>query len=87
VGALARKTKAMLMSGGGSNQKLSVEEPAISPDMVDAHEVTHVSYQCIFFDWDLVDGTYTPEQLRKAKVLVKPWGPVQTYALVWEEKR
>jgi hypothetical protein len=43
-------------------------------------EVIHISYQRIFYDWDLADGTYTPEQLRKAKMIVKPWGPVQTYA-------
>jgi hypothetical protein len=44
-------------------------------------EVIKVPYQRIFSDWDLADGTYTPEQLRKAKMVVKPWGPVQSYTL------
>jgi hypothetical protein len=48
--------------------------------MVEAPELIHISYQRIFYDWDLADGTYTPEQLRKAKMVVKPWGSVQTYA-------
>jgi hypothetical protein len=46
-----------------------------------APEVIHVSYQRIFYDWELPDGTYTPEQLRKANLVVKPWGPVQSYTL------
>jgi hypothetical protein len=39
-----------------------------------------VEFKKIFFDWDVANGSYTPEQLRKAKRLVKPWGPVKTYA-------
>jgi hypothetical protein len=81
MGALARKAKAMLQSGLESNQGLSVEEPAPLPDMVHPHEVIHVRYQRIYFDWDLPDGTYTPEQLRKAQLVVNPWGGVLMYAM------
>jgi hypothetical protein len=44
-------------------------------------EVVKVPYQRVFYDWDFADGTYTPEQLRQAKMVVKPWGPVQSYRL------
>jgi hypothetical protein len=44
-------------------------------------KVISIPYQRISFDWSVADGNYTPEQLRKAKLLVKPWGPVQTYAM------
>jgi hypothetical protein len=65
----------------------SVPEASSAPLAEHRPEIIHVPYQRIFFDWDLADGTYTPEQLRKAKMVVKPWGAVQTYALVLEEKR
>jgi hypothetical protein len=48
---------------------------------VNAPEIIHIRYQRIFYDWDLPDGTYTPEQLRKANLVVKPWGSVQSYTL------
>jgi hypothetical protein len=54
---------------------------AVSSSPLDAPEVIHVNYQRIFYDWDLADGIYTPEQLRKAKMGVKPRGPVQSYTL------
>jgi hypothetical protein len=81
MGELARKAKAMLLSGVESNQGLRVEETAIPRDMVEAPELIRVSYQRIFYDWDLADGTYTPEQLRKARVVVRPWGPLRQYTL------
>jgi hypothetical protein len=40
-------------------------------------EVVTVTYQRIFYDWAIADGTYTSQQLRKAKVVVKPWGKEQ----------
>jgi hypothetical protein len=49
-----------------------------------APEVVRVEYQPIFFDWAIADGTYTPQQLRKAKVVVKAWGPVQTCVMTSE---
>jgi hypothetical protein len=49
-----------------------------------APEVVRVTYQRIFFDWAIADGTYTPQQLRKAKVVVKAWGPVQTCVMTSE---
>jgi hypothetical protein len=47
-------------------------------------EVTTVTYQKISYDWAIADGTYTPQQLRKANVVVKAWGPVQTGSLTVE---
>ena len=52
--------------------------------VIPLREPVQVAYQRIFFDWDLADGPYTPEQLRKAKVAVKPWGAVQSYRLAGE---
>ncbi len=46
-----------------------------------SNEVVRVAYQKISYDWAIADGTYTPQQLRKAKVAVKAWGPVQTDSL------
>jgi TubC N-terminal docking domain len=40
-----------------------------------------VAHQKIWFDWDIPDGTYSPEQLRKAPIIVKPWRPLQQYML------
>jgi hypothetical protein len=60
----------------------AASEPIVIPaaEISETPEVIHISYQRIFYDWNIADGTYTPEQLRKAKMIVKPWGPVQTYA-------
>jgi hypothetical protein len=41
-----------------------------------------VTYQRIWFDYDLRDGTYTPAELQQAKLLVKR-GPVLRYRLRW----
>jgi hypothetical protein len=45
-------------------------------------EVFMVAYQRFSIDYDLPDGTYTPSQLRQAKLLVKP-GPVLRQTLRW----
>ena len=45
-------------------------------------EVIIVAYQRFSFDYDLPDGSYTPQDLRQAKLLVKP-GPVLRYRLNW----
>jgi hypothetical protein len=45
-------------------------------------EVIIVAYQRFSFDYDLPDGSYTPHDLRQAKLLVKP-GPVLRYRLYW----
>ena len=45
-------------------------------------EVFTVEYQRCWVDYDLPDGTYTPEALRQAKMLVKQ-GPVLRYRLHW----
>jgi hypothetical protein len=44
-------------------------------------EVLTVPYQRIWFDYDIPDRTYTPEQLRKARKWVYPWGKVACYLL------
>ena len=36
-----------------------------------------VSYQRIWYDFNVADGAYTPAELRRARKVVKPWGPVQ----------
>jgi hypothetical protein len=43
-------------------------------------EVIIVAYQRFSLDYDLPDGTYTPEEMRRDKLLVKP-GPVLRYRL------
>ena len=58
MGELARKAKAMLLSGVESNQGLRVEEPAIPRDIVEAPELIHVSYERTFYDWAPADGAY-----------------------------
>jgi hypothetical protein len=45
-------------------------------------EVITVAYQKIPFDWAIADGTYTPQRLRNAKLVVKP-GPELRYPLRW----
>jgi hypothetical protein len=47
-------------------------------------EVIIVAYQRFSFDYALPDGSYTPHDLRQAKLLVKP-GPVLRYRLYWPE--
>ena len=45
-------------------------------------EVMIVAYQRFSLDYDLPDGTYMPEELSRAKLLVKP-GSVLRYRLRW----
>jgi hypothetical protein len=45
-------------------------------------EVIRVAYQAIWYDYDLRDGVYTPEQLQRARKVVKR-GPVRHYLLRW----
>jgi hypothetical protein len=45
-------------------------------------EVIPVAYQKISYDWVIADGTYTPEQLRRARKVAKP-GPELRYRLCW----
>ncbi len=40
-----------------------------------------VLFQKVSYDWAIADGTYTPTQLQKAKMIVKPWGPVLSYTI------
>jgi hypothetical protein len=45
-------------------------------------ETLLVTYQRFSLDYDLRDGTYTPDELRLATLLVKP-GPELRYRLRW----
>jgi hypothetical protein len=47
-----------------------------------ATEVIIVAYQQFSVDYDLPDGTYTPDELRRSKLLIKP-GMVMRYRLQW----
>jgi hypothetical protein len=47
-----------------------------------ATEVIIVAYQQFSADYDLPDGTYTPDELRRSKLLIKP-GMVMRYRLQW----
>jgi hypothetical protein len=40
-----------------------------------------VPYQPIWYDFDVPDGAYTPGELRRARKVVQPRGPVQHYPL------
>jgi hypothetical protein len=40
-----------------------------------------IPYQRVWYDFDVRDGEYPPEQLQRARMVVKPWGPVRFYAL------
>ena len=49
-------------------------------------ETIIVGYQRFSLDYDLPDGTYTPQELQRAKLLVKPGG-VFRYRLRWPAGR
>jgi hypothetical protein len=42
-----------------------------------------VCYQRIWYDYKVADGAYTPGELHRAGKVVRPWGPVQYYTLLW----
>jgi hypothetical protein len=46
------------------------------------YEVFRVAYQAIWYDYDLRDGVYTPEQLLRARKRIQR-GPVRHYLLRW----
>jgi hypothetical protein len=48
--------------------------------MASRPEVIRVAYQAIWYDYDLRDGVYTPEQLQRARKRIKR-GPVRHYLL------
>jgi hypothetical protein len=48
----------------------------------DALEKIRVAYQAIWFDSDLRDSVYTPEQVRQARKVVRH-GPVRHYLRRW----
>jgi hypothetical protein len=60
----------------------TVSEGFSTPAPSASSEVIIVVYQRFSFDYDLPDGSYTPHDLRRATLLVKP-GPVWRYRLYW----
>jgi hypothetical protein len=77
--------------GGGDPKNLKSDEsgsaknaksPSTDTSSRAGHESIIVSYQRFWFDYDLRDGTYTPAELQRAKLLVKR-GPVLRYQLRW----
>jgi hypothetical protein len=55
--------------------------PLTRPPSTQQPSRIEVSFQKVSYDWAIADGTYTPTQLQKAKMIVKPWGPVQSYTI------
>jgi hypothetical protein len=42
-----------------------------------------VCYQRLWYDFNIADGAYTPQELHRAGKVVRPWGPLQYYTLQW----
>jgi hypothetical protein len=42
-----------------------------------AQSRVRIPYQRVWYDFDVPDGAYTPEMLREARKVVKPWGPIR----------
>jgi hypothetical protein len=57
--------------------------PATRPEYPGTPTSYQVSYQRLSVDYEIADGTYTPKDLRQARLKLKAWGPVQTYSLTW----
>jgi hypothetical protein len=65
------------------SQRQTPEPPRAQTDEPgDSPEIIIVTYQRIWFDYDLRDGSYMPAELQEAKLLVKP-GAVLRYRLRW----
>jgi hypothetical protein len=58
------------------------QEVTLATAPQEPREVVTVMYQKIFYDWAIADGTYTPEELRRAPKVVKP-GPELWYRMCW----
>jgi hypothetical protein len=70
---------------GGNHRDKSVKSPSFvtSDTMVSTvSEVFVVEYQRFWLDYDLPDGSYTPTELQKAKLIVQQ-GQVFRYRLRW----
>jgi hypothetical protein len=66
----------------GSQRQTSQTPRAQTDESGDSPEIIMVTYQRIWFDYNLRDGSYTPAELQEAKLLVKP-GAVLRYRLRW----
>jgi hypothetical protein len=78
-GDKSAKSEASVTSGTPSSV---VSEVFVTSAQPFVPEVMIVQYQRFFWDYDLPDGTYTPEELRRARIVVKP-GPELRYRLRW----
>jgi hypothetical protein len=71
----------------GGNEVFRRSAEVSSADVISPYpEVIRVAYQVIWYDYDLRDGVYTPEQLQRARKVVKR-GPVRHYLLRWRRGR
>jgi hypothetical protein len=77
AGAKSDESADSVTFGTSSSNVSKVSAPSAQPS-----EVIIVAYQCFSLDYDLPDGTYTPEELRRARLLVKP-GAALRYRLRW----
>jgi hypothetical protein len=62
------------------SQRQTPETPRAQTD--EPGDLLEIIYQRIWFDYDLRDGTYTPDELQHARLLVKQ-GAVLRYRLQW----
>ena len=65
----------------GTPEGLPREVSALLTPTLPCEAIT-VAHQRIFFDFDVPDGTYTPQELQRAKLVIKR-GPVLRYRLHW----
>jgi uncharacterized protein YcfL len=94
-GALTKLTKAGCVSVEETSVSFVSPPPARNEVFARSREVSsavmisprdeaiRVVYQVIWYDYDLRDGVYTPEQLQRARKVVKR-GPVRHYLLRWQ---
>jgi hypothetical protein len=94
LGALTKLTKAGCVRGEETSvsfvspppgrHEVFARSPGVSSAVVISprDEAIRVAYQVIWFDYDLRDGVYTPEQLQRARKVVQR-GPVRHYLLRW----
>lgn len=76
------KSDKMVASGTFGTPPSAVSEVFAELAQPSVPEVLIVQYQRFSWDYDLPDGTYTPEELRRARIVVKP-GPELRYRLRW----
>lgn len=63
----------------------SPSPPPVGPVPTVKRGTLRIPYQCIWFDFAVADGEYSPEDLRRARKVVKAWGAVRFYTLTTPE--